>query len=139
MLLIKVKIVDCSQLRTQNFIALVEVSQISPRKVFAGVAVTISIYWFRAAFVSRIPKLQNACAGEEMSVSRITGRHHTIKHINAPSHALEEVCGSPDSHEVVRFFCGEQTGKMIQHFGHLFLGFTDRQAAYRKAIKTNLL
>ena len=77
-----------SQLGAQNFIAFVEMREISPGKVLAGVTIAMSVDWLSAALVLGIAQ-QHAGAGEEVAITGVPSRHHTVEHIDTTPDALQ--------------------------------------------------
>ena len=93
-----------SQLGAKNFIALVEVGEIAPGKVFAGITVAMSVHRLGAGLVSGIAQLQHASTGEEVAIAGVSGGHHAVEHIDTAPDAFQQIRGCAHSHQVSRFF-----------------------------------
>ena len=92
------------QLGTQNFVALIQVCEISPRKMLTGITVAARIHRFGAALVFGIAQFQHPGTREQVAIAGVPGRHNTIEHINTAPDPLEQISGRAHPHQVARLF-----------------------------------
>ena len=57
--------------------------------------------------------LMRPCAGEELAVARVAGRHHAVEHVDAAGDALDEVLGRPRTHQIARLVGGQAAGRLL--------------------------
>src|SRR5688500_10538083 len=61
-------------------------------------------------------------------MSRQPGWQHTIKDIDSPRHAVDQVFGRTDSHQVARFVLRQKRSDHIERGVHLLLRFPHRES-----------
>ncbi|KAF1007167.1 MAG: hypothetical protein GAK32_02340 [Pseudomonas fluorescens] len=133
------QIVDGIQHATQHFPALVQMVQISPGEVLAGVAIAGGIQRRIIMAMERVTDLQHACIDEQMPIAGITGWHHAIEHVHTAANTLYEIFRFANAHKVTRFVSGHQARQVIQHLDHFMLGLAHRQTADGQAVEADLV
>ena len=66
---------------------------------------------------------------EQMTVTRVAGRHNAVEEINAASDAFNDVARRTDTHQVARLMLGRMRQNNIENMVHDLGAFTDGKTA----------
>src|SRR6185437_13221142 len=135
---IKVEVVDGVQPRAKNLVATVEVAEIRPCVVPAGVARAAGIDGRQVGLVSAVADVDDPGRREKMAVPRMPGRHHTIEHIDSSEHRRNNVLGTPDAHQIAGPLGRHLGDNGLQNAQSLLLGLTYGQSAYSETREVEL-
>src|SRR6476659_9154902 len=94
------QVVDRVQARAEDLVGAVEMVQVAPGEVAAGVALSVGVQGLRILAMAGVLDLDVAPAGEEPAVPRVAGGQHAIEHVDAAAHGLHQVLGRAHAHEV---------------------------------------
>ncbi|MNP30244.1 hypothetical protein D3C76_1233080 [compost metagenome] len=124
--------------RAQYFITTIKMMQIGTRIIATGIAIALGIKRAGIAFMLRITDFYHAVGHEQVTITGVAGRHNAVEHINAATHAFNQIFWFADAHQVTRFICRNLWANMFQNTVHVFFRFTHSQTADSVAIKTYL-
>ncbi|MPN00186.1 hypothetical protein SDC9_147380 [bioreactor metagenome] len=104
-----------------------------PHVRFCGCTVNFQ----RTVFVDRreitlpffVAHIHNSMAGEKHGVAAISGRHHTIKHINSVTDPSDNVGRRAHTHQITRFFMRKYVTDLFGDFIHGFGRLTHAQTS----------
>ena len=96
------QIVDGIQAKTEDLVGNVQVTQVGPGEMPAGVAGAVGVHRPLIPRVDRALDVQAARGGEEGSVPGIPGRQDAVEHVHAAGDAFQQILGGSDSHEIPR-------------------------------------
>ncbi len=86
----------------------------------------------------RVTDFHHAIGHEQMAVARVAGRHDAVEHINAATHAFNQIFRFTHAHQVSWFICRDLRADMFQNAVHIFFRLTHSQTADSVAIKAYL-
>src|SRR5690606_30688302 len=112
--------------------------KIRARIVTTGIAITLGVKRTGIAFMLRITNFHHAIGHKKMSVTRVTGWHNAIEHINAATYTFNQIFWFAYAHQVSWFVFRDLRANMLQNTVHVFLWLTHSQTADSVAIKTYL-
>ena len=111
--LIIMKIMNGSQARAQNLSTLLEMPQVGKAVVSAGIAATFRIRCRRIVAVTSMPKFDGAARCKQLSIARMPGRDHAVKHVHTAQNGLGNVDRRANAHQIARH--------IDRHFRHQFV------------------
>ena len=113
----------------QHFTALEQVAQISAAEPLTGRALTAFFNRAIIGLVLGIHNVQDAVMREQMTVTRVAGRHNAVEEINAASDTFNNVARCADTHQVARLMLGRMRQNNIENMVHDLGAFTDGKTA----------
>ena len=109
--------------------------QIRTRVARASVARTSRINRRRIVFVARVFDIKLAKVCKKRAISRISTRHHAVKHIHSAMDCLDQILRRAHAHKIARLRFWEQ-GRGVGDCGiHLVCALAHSKSAKRVAIK----
>ena len=111
------QIVHDEQPLRQHFTALEQVAQISAAEPLTGRALTAFFNRAVIGLVLGIHNVQDAVMREQMTVTRVAGRHNAVEEINAASDTFNNVARCADTHQVARLILGRMRQNNIDISG----------------------
>ena len=96
-----IEIVDRAQLRAQNFADPIQVMQVGPGKMTAGITLAGFIQRLPIVFVSCITYADIPETGEQPAVSGVTCRHEEVEHVESVADDGDNILGGAYSHQIV--------------------------------------
>ena len=139
MILVIAQIVYRVQLRSQYFVALVEMMQIGAAEVLTGVAIAAVVQRRRAVAMDRIANPDDPAGREQMPVAGVARRHDTVEHIHAATDALQHIRRRAHTHQIARRVIRHMRGESVEHGEHSVFGLAHREPAYGIAVKADVL
>ena len=136
--LIKMQVVDGAQLRAEDFADFVQMVQVAAAEVLAGVAGAGFVQRAFVVAVLGVADFEIAEAGEEPAVAGVAGGHDAVEHVHAVRHAVHQIFGRADAHQVMRFVFGQHGGERAKHAVHFGLGFAYGKAANGDAFEADV-
>src|SRR6187402_486895 len=88
----------------------VDVAEVRAAVVRAGVAAAPRIGRRGVVSITGIADIEPALAGEQLTVARISRRHHAVEHVDAPRHAFDQVLRRSGAHQVPRLIRRQAAG-----------------------------
>ena len=76
---------------------------------------------------------------KQMTVTRISGWHHAIEHVNAAAHRLYDIFRLPYAHQVAGLMLRNFRRRMFDDAYHVFFGLAHRQSANGVTVEANIL
>ena len=71
-------------------------------------------------------------------MTTISGRQHTIEHVDTASHGLDDILRRSNPHQITRGIRGQAVAEKVEHAPAVRGRFTHRQTAYRIAVEADL-
>src|SRR5262245_31502608 len=112
-------------------------TQIRARVVRARVAGARRINGSGVVGVAGVSDVETSLAGEELTVSGVPRRHHTVEHVDAARDTLHHVFGCSYPHQVHRLLLGKVTGGFANDGVHLLDGLADAQPSNRVPVESD--
>ena len=112
--------------------------QVSSRKIFASVTVTTFINWLQIITVLSIFNFDIAISCKKPTISCITSRHYTIKHINSFINCINQIFRCSNPHKISWFIFWHFWGNKIYYPMHFIFRFPNGQTSYCITIKINV-
>ena len=94
--------IDERKPRAQRLAGVHQVPQIGPAVLRAGRTVAVGIGRERVVAEARLTNRQHAFAGEQVAVARIARRNHAVEEVDSGRHAVEQILGSAEAHQIAR-------------------------------------
>ena len=113
--------------------------QVGAAEICAGIAGAGFVQRLRVVAVRGVLDLEVAEAGEQVAVARIAGRHHTVEHVDAGLHRIDQILRRADAHQIARLPRRQVRRSVRQDARHVFLRFANREAADGHAVETDLV
>ena len=104
--LIKMQVMDGAQLRAENFADFVQVVQVAAAEVLAGVTGAGFVQRAFVVAVLGVADFEVAEASEQPAVAGVAGGHDAVEHVHAVCHAVHQIFGRADTHQIMRFVFG---------------------------------
>src|SRR5579871_5429104 len=127
--LVKGQIVPSQKHRSDDFIRLDGVMQISATKLQAGRATTLFIEGGRIVDVAGIAQIQCTVAREGLAVASRTRWQHAVEHIDASDHSANNVIRFANTHQIARLIEWQMWNSGFQGVKHDRLPFPDSKTA----------
>lgn len=122
----------------QDLVALVEMVEVRPREVAAGIAAAGRIDGPHVVLVAAVPDPHRAGPREEVAVPGVPRRHHAVEHVDAAPYALDEVLRLPDTHQVAGERPREHLERVVEDMLADLLGLAYGKTADGVAVKPDL-
>ncbi len=123
------------QARTQYLVGTIQVMQVGPGVVAAGITMAIRVCCRSAVAVFGIADANHARAGKQLAIARVAGGHDAIEHIHPAPHRLHQVLRGTDPHQVAGPVHWHLRGGELQDRAHLVHRFTHGQTADGVSVK----
>lgn len=124
--------------RPQNLVATIEMMQVRARIIATGIAIALGIERAGVTLMLRVSDFHHAIGNEQMTVTRVSGWHNAVEHINAATYAFHQIFWFTHTHQVSWFIRRDLRADMLQNAVHIFLRLTHSQTADSVAIKAYL-
>src|SRR6186713_2505472 len=113
----------------------VKVPEVGAAVMRASVAVAARIDRSGIVDILGVADIDPALAGEQLTVPRIPRRHHTVEHVDASGHALDQVLRRSGPHQIPRLIRWQTAGCQLDRGIHLLDRLTHAQPAERIAFE----
>src|SRR6185437_8669093 len=97
---IEVQVVQRGQSHAEHLVAAVQVAQVRARIATAGGTGALGVDGSGVLAVHRIADVDDSGAGEQMTVARVTGGHHTVEQVHSTGHCGHDVLGITYAHQI---------------------------------------
>src|SRR5215218_9172864 len=94
------EVMDRSEPRAEDLVALLEVPQIRARIVSTRITRAGSVDGPRIGTEAAVADIERPFAREKLAVARMTRRHHVVEHVHAARNGLHEIGRRADAHQV---------------------------------------
>ncbi len=136
--LVVVQVVDRVELRTENLADAVQMMQVGAREIAAGIARAGFVERARIVLVLRVLDLDVAEARKQVAVARVARRHHAVEHVDAGLHAVYQILGRADAHQIARLVLRQAWRRVRQDACHFVLRLADRQPADGESVEADV-
>ena len=110
-------------------------AQISPREVFTTVTAASRIERTRIAGKLGALDADLALPGKQRAVATVAGRDHTVEHIEASAHGVNNILRPADAHQIARLILGQQLRREGADRIELLFALAHAEAADGKAVE----
>ena len=128
-LIIEIQIVHDGQPHGQHLLRLEQMMQVGFGITSADRAGTFGIDGAFVQLIFRVLEVDGALPCKELGVAGIAGRHDAVKKVDAPGHALDDVAGGADAHEIAGLVLGHIGLHGVQYPVHILRAFPHGQSA----------
>ena len=135
---VHVRVVNAQHAQPENLVHVQQMPQIRACESLAGEAFAAFLNRTPVALVEAGLDADRALAREGGSVARHAGRQHTVKHVDAARHQLDELRRRAEAHRITRLAGGQERRRRFHRHHHLRLRFAHADAADRVAIELHL-
>src|SRR5499427_6020691 len=135
--LVVMQVVQGIEPRAQDLVDLLEMVQVGPGEMGAGVATTGLVERLRVVAVARVADLDVAEAGEQPAVPRVARRQHAVEHVDPGGHGLGDVLGGAHPHEIARGGRRQALRRMAHDAALVALRLAHREAADGVAVEAD--
>ena len=113
----------------QHLFCLQKMPDISPGIPAAGRTFTALFYGTEIPLILLVEQIQLSLMGIDVSVAAVPGGIDTVKEVDAPFHAFQDIFRRADAHQIGGFVLRKIRHRFVQDVIHLFMGFSDGKAA----------
>ena len=104
--LVIMQVVDGAETRAEDLATTVQVVQVGPAVVAAGIAGALRIQRTGIVPISCISNAHHALGHEQVAITGVAGGQDAIEHVDSAHHRLDDVRRSAHAHQVARLLGG---------------------------------